>query len=314
MEFGGEWPSMLAHRQFLFAACLLGLIIPARPLNADSIAVNPAADTTLFETTPDGNLGKVTTVVAGTTAKGKKSRALLRFDFAGKIPAGSIVTHVQLTLKLVDVPQGGGVGSGFGLQRMLQSWGEGAKTAGTGAPASPGEATWKMRFAPGTAWSVPGASSPTDYLAQESVSKSVTGGGTYTFASTTNLVADVQFWLDQPTNNFGWIMISHSESTAATARRFASREDSRNAPALTVVFTPPTLLRIDRLERVQDDLKLYFTAEAGKSYAVELRDSLDIGGWVNLTNISPAIVATNVIVTDPVGNRPQRFYRLELLP
>jgi hypothetical protein len=109
-------------------------------------------------------------------------------------------------------------------------------------------------------------------------------------------------------------MISHSESTAATARRFASREDSQNAPVLTVVFTPPTLLRIDRLERVQDDLKLYFTAEAGKSYAVELRDSLGIGGWVNLTNISPAIIATNVIVTDSVANRPQRFYRLELLP
>jgi hypothetical protein len=306
---------MFAHRQFdLFAACLLGLIILARPLNADSIAVKPAADTTLFETTPDGNLGKVTTVVAGTTAKGKKSRALLRFDFAGKIPEGSTVTQVQLTLTLVDVPQGGGVGSLFGLQRMLQSWGEGAKTAGTGAPASPGELPGRCvsRLAPPGAF--PAHPRRRTTSRRESVSTSVTGGGTYTFASTTNLVADVQFWLDQPTNNFGWIMISHSESTAATARRFASREDSRNAPALTVVFTPPALLRIDRLERVQDDLKLYFTAEAGKSYAVELRDSLGIGGWVNLTNISPAIVATNVIVTDPVANRSQRFYRLELLP
>src|SRR4029077_3503847 len=135
---------------------------------------------------------------------------------------------------------------------------------------STGEATWNMRFAPGTAWSVPGAASPTDYLAQESASTSVKGGGTYTFASTTNLLADVQFWLDHPTNNFGWIMISHSESTAATARRFGSRENSGSAPALTVVFTPPELPRIDRLERVQDDVKLYFTAEAGKSYAVEL--------------------------------------------
>jgi hypothetical protein len=141
----------------------------------------------------------------------------------------------------------------------------------------------------------------------------VQGSGTYTFAST-NLVADVQFWLDHPTNNFGWIMISHSESTMATARRFGSREDSRNAPALTVVFTPPALLRIDRLEHVQDDLKLYFTAEAGKSYAVESRDSLSLGAWMNLTNIGPSDVATNVIITDPVANRPRQFYRLELLP
>src|SRR5258706_7958775 len=237
---------MFAHRQLdLFAACLLALIICVRPLRADSIAMKPAADTTLFETTPDGNLGRVATVVAGTTAKGKKSRALLRFDFAGKIPDGSIITQVQLTLKLVDVPQGGGVGSVFGLKRMVQSWGEGAKTAGTGAPASTNEATWKMRFAPGTAWSVPGASAPTDFVATESVSTFVQRAGTYTFASTTNLVADVQFWLDHPTNNFGWIMISHSESTMATARRFGSREDSRNGPALTVGFTPPALVRID---------------------------------------------------------------------
>ena len=100
----------------------------------------------------------------------------------------------------------------------------------------------------------------------------------------------------------------------ATARRFGSRENSGSAPALTVGFTPPALLRIDRLERVQDDLKLYFTAEAGKSYAVEFRDSLGIGAWVNLTNISLPIVATNMIITDRVANRPQRFYRLELLP
>ena len=238
----------------------------------------------------------------------------MRFDFAGKIPEGSTITQVQLTLKLIDVPQGGGVGSVFGLQRLLRSWGEGAKTAGIGEPASPGEATWNMRFAPGTAWSVPGASSPTDFVANESVSITVKGTGTYTFVSTTNLVADVQFWIDQPTNNFGWIMISHSESTAATARRFGSREDSRNAPALTVVFIPPALLRIDRVEHVQGDFKLYFTAEAGKPYAVESRDSLSIGAWMNLTNISPSDFATNMIITDPIANRPQRFYRLELLP
>src|SRR5438094_3790768 len=109
---------MFAHRQLdLFAACLLGLIIAARPLRADSIMFKPAADTTMFETTPDGNLGRVTTVIAGTTAKGKRSRALMRFDFAGKIPESSTVTQVQLALKLIDVPQGGGTGSLFGLQR-----------------------------------------------------------------------------------------------------------------------------------------------------------------------------------------------------
>ena len=88
----------------------------------------------------------------------------------------------------------------------------------------------------------------------------------------------------------------------------------RRAPICRSTLPDLGLIGIDRLELVQDELKLYFRAEAGKSYAVESRDSLGIAGWMNLTNISPPVVATNVIISDPVANRPQRFYRLELLP
>ena len=54
-----------------------------------------------------------------------------------------------------------------------------------------------------------GASSPTDYLAQESVLHIREQGGTYTFASTTNFSLTFNSGSTIRTNNFGWIMISH---------------------------------------------------------------------------------------------------------
>ena len=63
---------MFVHRQFdFFVACLLGLIVLAAPLQSDSIALKPAADTTLFETTPDGNLGESSMLWPEPPRKGK---------------------------------------------------------------------------------------------------------------------------------------------------------------------------------------------------------------------------------------------------
>jgi hypothetical protein len=49
-------------------------------------------------------------------------------------------------------------------------------------------------------------------------------------------VADVQGWLNNPKSNFGWMLISESEDTRFTARRFGSREDPNNAPLLDVQY------------------------------------------------------------------------------
>jgi hypothetical protein len=46
-------------------------------------------------------------------------------------------------------------------------------------------------------------------------------------------VTDVQFWLDNPAQNFGWLLKVPNETLAATARRCDSRE--------TVLGTPPSL-------------------------------------------------------------------------
>src|SRR5262249_11447282 len=73
-----------------------------------------------------------------------------------------------------------------------------------------------------------------------SASTIVSAIGTYTWGSSSQMVADVQDWLDAPSANFGWIVIGE-ESTPTTAKRFDSRENPTpaNRPKLTIVFSPP---------------------------------------------------------------------------
>ena len=52
------------------------------------------------------------------------------------------------------------------------------------------------------------------------------------------MVADVQAWLDDPSGNFGWIVVGN-EAKNQTAKRFDSKEGgtTANRPVLTVTFT-----------------------------------------------------------------------------
>ena len=201
--------------------------------------LNPSADTSLFETFPNNNLGAVQSLAAGTTGNGFRSRALLKFDFtAAGIPLGATINSVTLSLTVVIVPGGGGQNSVFDLHRVLQDWGEGSFAGiptSTGGPAMAGEATWQARFHSGTLWTAPGAAAPTDFAAAASASQAVAGLGSYAFSGMT---ADAQTWLDNPAQNLGWILISQSEPTSLTARRFGSRENATARPTLLVNYSP----------------------------------------------------------------------------
>src|SRR5205085_9259809 len=67
----------------------------------------------------------------------------------------------------------------------------------------------------------------------------VTGFGTYSFNSTSQLIGDVQSWVNAPASNFGWLLLSENESTPRTARRLGTREDPAHIPVLIVDYTPP---------------------------------------------------------------------------
>jgi hypothetical protein len=210
---------------------------------ADVVSLQPVADTTLFEVAPLNNLGGALFFNAGTAGNGYRNRALFLFDLGSVLPAGAVVTEASLTLDIVRQPSTGGNVTLFDLRPVLQPWGEGSQvpesgeSPGLGSPAAPGEATWNARFAPDQSWSLPGGQAGIDYSSNVTASALVqTLGESVLFESNPELIADVQRWLDQPNENFGWMFMTQDEAIERSARSFASRE-SGFGPTLTISFT-----------------------------------------------------------------------------
>ena len=207
---------------------------------ADSVVVTPSADASLMQVSPNNSAGGSPFFLSGTTQNRTMNRALLQFDIASAIPAGSQITAVGLQLEVTRQPADGFEASLFGLHRMLRSWGEGGtivteNPGGLGAPASPGDATWTDRFAFDTPWLMPGGAAGTDFAETFSSSTLIYGVDVYNFEGTLDMIADVQSWLDNPGTNYGWMLKTQSEDLPFTARRFASREDPNGAGPLLFI-------------------------------------------------------------------------------
>jgi hypothetical protein len=210
---------------------------PSTPVPVQqTIVLTPSKDATLFQTT-DGSLANGTGVhlFAGMTGGGSRRRALIAFDVATKIPAGSQITRVVLTMNVTQSIAGA---SPIALHRVTSNWGEGASSAGTirdgvGATSRAGDATWIHTFQPNQRWSTPGG----DFASALDATASASGFSQVTWASSTAMIARVQSWLDQPATNFGWILIGN-ESTSTTAKRLDSREidPETTRPTLTIDF------------------------------------------------------------------------------
>ena len=212
-------------------------------LIADTVIINASADATLFEVNPNNSAGGDTFFFAGTTQNRTRNRALLRFDIASALPAGSQIIGASLEVEVVRRPADGFEASLFGLHRVLRPWGEGTtivedNAGGLGAPAMIGDATWLHRFAFSETWSAPGGAAGTDYRASFSASTFIFDVDLYAFEGTSDMTADIQDWLDNPANNFGWMLMSQSEELPFTGRRFASREDPNGGgPKLIIDYT-----------------------------------------------------------------------------
>lgn len=220
------------------------LLCSPSPAEADTVILYPVADTTLVEVAPDNSMGGADFFNAGTAGNGQRNRALFRYDFTSAIPAGSMITGGFLSMEVVRQPQMDQQNSVFSLRRMLQSWGEGTQAAepgvspGLGGPVMPGDANWLWRFADTVAWGAEGGMVGVDFSSQISSTAFVYGlGDAVEFENTPQILADLQYWLDNPGANFGWMMLNENERTRKTARSFASRE-SGFGPALVIEFTP----------------------------------------------------------------------------
>jgi hypothetical protein len=216
-----------------------GLLSCAAAVHADLASIPSMKDNTLYSSSLDNPLsnGSGEGMFAGRNGNGGTRRALVKFDIAGNIPAGSTITAVTLQLTCTQTVASS---QSVSLHRCLADWGEGVSYAGGGGGggdvADVGDCTWQYRRWATQLWTTPGG----DFVATASGSRSVGSENTYVWPSTAGLVSDVQGWLDNPSGNHGWL-IRGGESGSSTAKRFGTREegDALSRPKLVVTFTPP---------------------------------------------------------------------------
>jgi hypothetical protein len=293
---------------------LLSVWMPNGP--AATITLFPVADTTLIEAVPDNNMGAQPFVNVGTTQNRTRNRGLFRFDVASQIPAGAQITHAALVLAVTHQPSSGYAYSLFQWHRVLRPWGEGQEIStdqgspGLGSRASPNAATWRDRFAATTnSWSAPGGAAPLDFDAVSGTDEMIydMGSSPYTFPSTTQLIADVQSWIDYPETNFGWMLMAQDEAVPFTARRFGAREDPANAPQLLLDYQVPP--RFEQVLVQGTNLVLRFRLEAEAGGELQTLDALSSRTWQSMAQLGASSASTNITMIVPL--RPgARFFRL----
>jgi hypothetical protein len=228
-------------RSLSVAAAGAAACAPIPSALADTAALTPVADATLFEP-PFKDLQRASgagpDVYVGKNNREKIRRALLRFDLSS-IPPGSTITSVSLRVHVTRTSSGP---ADVGLYLCTSAWGEGASDSGEpgggGVEPEPGDATWAYTFWPDALWTAAGG----DFLPDARAVASVTDAETdTTWESTAPLVADVQAWLDGTTANHGWLLHHVDEDAIGTSKRLASRENETPEfrPTLTVDYTPP---------------------------------------------------------------------------
>jgi hypothetical protein len=233
-----------------FAAALLAA--SKEQSSAATVTIGASRDATIFENNVNNGSGGGNGLFAGTNGAGNSPRrALIAFDVAAVVPAGSRIQETKLTLFLGQFPNVGAVAeSTIGLHRLSADWGEGTTQQqippndtfgglGQGAPAVEGDVTWNARFHSATTplpWTAPGGDFELAISASTVVTRTLTAG--YSWESTNELVDNVQGWLNDPASNFGWMMVNADELTSATFRGFYSRHTATAAlrPQLIVSY------------------------------------------------------------------------------
>ena len=230
----------------------LNYTLSAQPQVVD---LTPSKDNTLYQSST-GSLsnGAGSHFFAGKTNSGAIRRAVIAFDLS-VIPSNAVIEDVSLTLNMSQTSTGS---QPVKLHKLLADWGEGTSNAtgneGAGAAPTPNDATWIHTFFNSQLWTSAGG----DFVGSESAALSVGADGLYTWQSS-QMIADVQGWVNNPATNFGWILLGNEEDNR-TAKRFDSREhpSAANRPKLTVTYNVSV--------GIGDDDPAAFTFELAQNY------------------------------------------------
>jgi hypothetical protein len=215
---------LLTSAAFLFSLCSIA---------QTTVSIPAAKDNTLYENA-NGDLsnGVGSHLFAGQTQNNGVRRALIQFDLSS-LPGGAVIDTVVLALNINKVNGAAGTDS-LKLHVLNADWGEGTSNApqneGGGTTATAGDATWLHTFSPSSTWANIGG----DFNAVASSAISTSGTGTVFFGGS-QLIADVNNWLANPNQNFGWIVIG-TEGPGISARRFGSKDGPTGGPSLRVTY------------------------------------------------------------------------------
>ena len=258
---------------FLSLACACGSVAYAD----QTIEIPASQDVTLFggSDATTNNTSSGPGMFVGTDGNKAPKRALVEFNIASAIPAGSTINSASLTLYLGMVAGAAGGSSGtttprnINLYTISDPWN--GSTDGTSAdkkdsiPASgfggtghgyapnTGDSTWNYSMYNTTAWTNPGGDFSTTVSSTLTDTSTWTLGEAYTWPSTSMMVLNVQNWLDGTTVNNGWVLKNTDETDSLTFRAFYTAEGAAEqsvpqyAPELTVDYTPapePTSMMI----------------------------------------------------------------------
>jgi len=274
----------------------MGLEVLEDRLLLTTVTLTPSKDNTLYEDGAGGRSnGAGDHFFVGRTGQNRIVRGLIAFDVAGNVPAGSTINSATLTLNMSMTKSGN---TTVGLHSVSQNWGEGISNAGMGegggAFATTGDATWLHNFFNTSTWTTAGG----DFNATASATQTVGGVGGYTWASTSQTVANVQSWLDNAADNFGWLVLGNE---TAIAKRFDTRENPTpaNRPRLTIDFDPPKALSL-----TIDAASI--SENGGATTATVTRTDTSGALTVNLLSddTSEATVVASVVIADGQATSP----------
>lgn len=210
---------LLVSSSLLFTASLFAQI---------SVSITPVQDCGIFALDPGAlSNGAGEAMITGRTNQGRNLRGIVQFDLSD-IPANANILDVSLELPIANATN---APSESRLHRVLKAWGEGNSVAtnGRGAEASDGDATWLHAVRPDELWDSPGG----DFIPTPSATRTIENESSTDWEGA-GILSDIQFWLENPESNFGWMIVGN-ESNNQTTIHFATRE-SQTPPSLTLTY------------------------------------------------------------------------------
>jgi uncharacterized repeat protein (TIGR01451 family) len=228
----------------------------------------------------------------GPNGGGAVRRGAIKFDLSA-VPTGATITDATLTL--TQARDHSFSAENVSLHALQADWGEGASVAFNGKGATPdtNDATWYFNKWDSEMWNTPGG----DFAATASATTSVTNTGSNFLWSGAGLVNDVQNWVNNPTSNFGWIVIG-DETVSSDAMEFDTKE-SASPPTLSVTFASGT----PSLGISKTHAGTFRQGDSGDVYTVQVTNtgSAATSGTVTVTDTLPTGLTPNAADTGNIN-------------